>query len=550
MSAPRQITRLASRAISRRASPLGNGIIRNQRSSILSPCQSSSSSSNQYQVKGLSVRYGSHLPERSPNFVKPTEKHLNDLKKIVSSSLSSLDGTATQEELKSFNDDWMNKYHGNSKIVLKPKTTKEVSEIMKYCYQNDLAVVPQGGNTGLVGGSNPVHDEIILNLSNMNKIRSFDQVSGCLVADGGVVLEAADHYLAEKGFIFPLDLGAKGSCHIGGNVATNAGGLRLLRYGSLHGTVLGLEVVLPDGTIWNGLSKLRKDNTGFDIKQLFIGSEGTIGIITAVSIMCPRRPSAMNVAVFSLESYEAVQKVFAEAKGHLGEILSAFEFFDKQSYALVKHHQEENGEAERKVFETEGDFYCLIETGGSNAEHDEAKLTGLLEHLMENEMVLDGVLAQDSTQFQALWKLRELVPESAGKAGSVYKYDVSVPVAKMYEPVEQLRVKLREGGVLEGDGKMEGPIKAVTGYGHIGDGNIHINIVATKYTDEIEKIIEPYVYEVVSKYDGSISAEHGLGVMKAPYIGYSKNQTSIELMKKVKQMFDPKGLLNPYKYIV
>lgn len=443
----------------------------------------------------------------------------------------------------------MNKYHGKGPIVVKPKTTEEVSKVMKYCYDKGLAVVPQGGNTGLVGGSNPVHDEIILNLSNLSQIRSFDPVSGIFVADAGVILEVADNYLAEQGFIFPLDLGAKGSCHIGGNVATNAGGLRLLRYGSLHGTVLGLEVVLPDGTIWNGLSKLRKDNTGFDIKQLFIGSEGTIGIITAISILCPRRPSAMNVAVFSLPSYDAVQKVFGEAKTYLGEILSAFEFFDKQSYALVKKHQEENGET-RSVFEQEGDFYCLIETGGSNSEHDEAKLTALLEHLLTSDLVLDGVLAQDSTQFQSIWSLRELIPESAAKAGSVYKYDVSVPVGKMYGLVEKMRERLRKEGVLEGDGNPEGPIRAVAGYGHMGDGNLHINIVANKYTEEIEKVIEPYVYEIVAENEGSISAEHGLGVMKAPYIGYSKNETSIEVMKKVKHLFDPKGLLNPYKYIV
>nr|ODN92621.1 D-lactate dehydrogenase [Cryptococcus depauperatus CBS 7841] len=501
------------------------------------------------------VRLGSTLPPRA-NFTTPTEQHIRDIRQLLSSShslISTIDGSATADELKAYNDDWMNKYHGKSPMMVKPKSTEEVSKVMKYCHDNGLAVVPQGGNTGLVGGSNPVHDEIILNLANLSQIRSFDPVSGILVADGGVVLETADNYLAERGFIFPLDLGAKGSCHIGGNVATNAGGLRLLRYGSLHGTVLGLEVVLPDGTIWNGLSKLRKDNTGkslcFDLKQLFIGSEGTIGIITAISILCPRRPSAMNVAVCSLSSYEAVQKVFGEAKAYLGEILSAFEFFDKQSYALVKKHQEESGET-RNVFEQEGDFYCLIETGGSNSEHDEAKLTALLEHLLENEFVLDGVLAQDSTQFKSLWSLRELIPESAAKAGSVYKYDVSVPVGKMYRLVENMRLRLRERRVLEGDGNPQGRIRALAGYGHMGDGNLHINIVADKYAEDLEKIIEPYIYEIVAENEGSISAEHGLGVMKAPYIGYTKNKTSIEMMRKIKQLFDPKGLLNPYKYIV
>lgn len=345
-----------------------------------------------------------------------------------------------------------------------------------------------------------MHDEVVISTAGLNQVRSFDPVSGTLVADAGVILEAADNYLAERGFIFPLDLGAKGSCNIGGNVATNAGGLRLLRFGSLHGTVLGLEVVLPDGTIWNGLKTLRKDNTGLDIKQLFIGSEGSLGVITAVSILCPRRPKAMNVAVFSVESYEAVQQVFAEAKSHLGEILSAFEFWDAQAYDVVRHHKAEVGEEVRKVFETEGPFYCLIETGGSNGDHDEEKLGNLLEDLVTEGKVLDGVLAQDSTQFAGLWTLREGIPEACGKTGSVYKYDVSIPVKDMYSVVEKVRLRLRENGLLTGDGQAEGPIKACVGYGHMGDGNIHLNVVAPKYTDEIEAAIEPYVYEVVCEW--------------------------------------------------
>ncbi|KAI9635717.1 uncharacterized protein MKK02DRAFT_36818 [Dioszegia hungarica] len=499
-----------------------------------------------------SRRWGGSLPDRSSKFTKLTPDHIKAIRELLSSPgslISTLDNSASPEDLAGFNNDWMGKYFGKSPVVVKPKTPEEIGKVMKYCYDNDIAVVPQGGNTGLVGGSTPIHDELILSTANLSSVRSFDPVSGILVADAGAILETVDHYLAEKGFIFPLDLGAKGSCHIGGNVATNAGGLRLLRYGSLHGSVLGLEAVLPDGTVWDGLSTLRKDNTGFDLKQLFIGSEGTIGIITAVSILCPRRPTAMNVAVFSLPSYEAVQKVYAEAKSHLGEILSAFEFFDKQGFALSSKHIEEIHGSERKIFETEGDFYCLIETGGSNAEHDEAKLSGLLEHLMSNEMVLDGVLAQDQTQFASLWSLRELLPEACGKAGSVYKYDLSVPVGKMYGLVEKMRKRLRDEGLLVGDGQKEGPIRACVGYGHMGDGNLHINIVANKYSEEIEKVIEPYVYEIVAAENGSISAEHGLGVMKAPYVSYSKNQTSIDMMRKIKQLFDPKGLLNPYKYI-
>lgn len=279
------------------------------------------------------------------------------------------------DDIEPFNSDWMRKFRGHAQLVLKPSTKEEVSEILKYCNDNMLAVVPQGGNTGLVGGSVPVFDEIVLNLQKMNNIRSFDEVSGILVADAGVILEVADNYLAERQHIFPLDLGAKGSCQIGGNVSTNAGGLRLLRYGSLHGSVLGIEAVLPDGTIINDLSELRKNNTGYDMKQLFIGSEGTIGIITAISIQCPRRSPAVNVAYFGLESYEQAQKAFTAAKGYLGEILSAFEMMDGRSQKILK-------EVAGTKLPLEGDhpFYCLVETSGSNSDHDSEVRTPSVQH--------------------------------------------------------------------------------------------------------------------------------------------------------------------------
>ncbi|WVQ78193.1 hypothetical protein IAT38_000276 [Cryptococcus sp. DSM 104549] len=433
----------------------------------------------------------------------------------------------------------MNKYHGKSQVLVRPRSTEEVSKVLQWCNTENVAVVPQGGNTGLVGGSTPIHDEIILSLSALTSVRSFDPVSGILTAEAGIILEQANAYLAERGFIFPLDLGAKGSCQIGGNVATNAGGLRLLRYGSLRGSVLGLEVVLPDGRIWDGLSALRKDNTGYDLKQLFIGSEGTIGIITAISILCPRRPTSTNVAVFSLPSYDACLQVYSQAKSHLGEILSAFEFFDKEAYKAVKSHG-----GVKRVFEEEGEFYCLMETGGSNGEHDSEKLSNLFESLMSSSLILDGVLAQDTTQAAALWQIRELCPESLSKAGKAYKYDLSVPVGKMYDLVERTRERMVELGLLGGK------IKSVAGFGHMGDGNLHLNVVADEFSDEVQSAIEPFIYELVAEYNGSISAEHGLGAMKAPYISYSQSRTSVALMRRIKELFDPKAILNPYKYVL
>ena len=260
--------------------------------------------------------------------------------------------------LDNYNQDWMKKYKGNSKLVLRPKTTEQVSKIMQYCNQNKIAVCPQGGNTGLVGGSVPVNDEVILSTQLMNEITSFDSVSGILNVQAGCVLETLDNWLRERNFMMPLDLGAKGTCQIGGNVATNAGGLRLLRYGSLHGTILSLQVVLANGKILEMGKPLRKDNTGYDLKQLFIGSEGTLGIITGVSILAAPAPKATNVAVLGIDSFEQLQKAFILAKQNLGEIMSAFEFFDRSSLDLVVKHIDHM----REPFETQSPFYVLIET--------------------------------------------------------------------------------------------------------------------------------------------------------------------------------------------
>lgn len=455
-------------------------------------------------------------------------------KDLLGAESAIIDGVSTDasDDLEPFNSDWMRKYRGHTKLVLKPGTTEEVSRILKYCNDNLLAVVPQGGNSGLVGGSVPVFDEIVINTTRMNNIRSFDEVSGTLVVDAGCILEVVDHFLAEKNYIFPLDLGAKGSCHIGGNVATNAGGLRLLRYGSLHGNVLGIEAVLPDGTILDDLSKLRKNNTGYDIKQLFIGGEGTIGIITGVSILCPQRSKAVNVAFFGLESFEKVQKAFREAKGHLSEILSAFELMDRQSQDLV--HTVTN---KKRPLEGEHPFYCLIETSGSNPEHDSEKLERFLEHVMGEEIVSDGVLAQDETQIQSLWSWREGIPESLGHWGGVYKYDLSIPLAELYSLVEETRERLSKAGLIGKDDSY--PVVDVVGYGHMGDSNLHLNVATRRFDKEVEKQLEPFVYEWISKRNGSISAEHGLGIAKKAYIGYSRSDTMVRLMKEIKNLYDP-----------
>ncbi|KAK1835170.1 hypothetical protein QBC39DRAFT_341819 [Podospora conica] len=486
--------------------------------------------------------------QRDERFARLTPDHVAHFRRLLGDN-AVIDGVtapsaSVSDDLAPFNSDWMRKYRGHTQLVLKPATTAEVSQVLAYCNEHLLAVVPQGGNTGLVGGSVPVFDEIVLSLSRMNKIISFDPVSGVLVAEAGVILETADAHLASAPHphIFPLDLGAKGSCQLGGNLSTNAGGLRLLRYGSLHGTVLGLEAVLPSGQVIDDLCTLRKNNTGYDLKHLFIGAEGTLGAITKLAVHCPRRPAAQNVALLGLPSYAHCQRAFSAAKSHLSEILSAFELMDAGSQALVNLV---TGNAHPLA--DPHPFYCLVETSGSNAEHDADKLSAFLESVLESEIVSDGTLAADETQARTLWAWREGITEALGHLGGVYKYDVSIPLADMYALVEATRARVAEAGLI-GDGD-EFPVRAVVGYGHMGDANLHLNVATRRFDDRVEGVLEPFVYEWIQERQGSISAEHGLGLAKKKYIGYSRNDTMVGLMKQIKGLYDPKGIMNPYKYI-
>ncbi|KZS92940.1 FAD-binding domain-containing protein [Sistotremastrum niveocremeum HHB9708] len=472
-------------------------------------------------------------------------EHFTKILSSPSSVISTLSPSfSSSSDLENFNADWMGKYKGHATTVLKPRTTEEVSKILKYCWERQIHVVPQGGNTGLVGGSVPIQDELVISLSNLSKVRSFDPVSGILVADAGCVLESLSEHIAPHGFIMPLDLGAKGSCQIGGNVATNAGGLRLLRYGSLHGTVLGLEVVLPDGTVLDQLSTMRKDNTGYDLKQLFIGSEGTIGIITGVSILTPPAPKSTNNVVLALPSFSNVIPVFKATRQHLSEVLSAFEYFDRTAYDLALKH---GHAAPFPAEEVEGaECYVLLETSGGKKEHDDEKINTLLETLLSDEdsLILTGTLSQSPSQFASLWAIREGLTEAVSKEGKAYKYDISVPVSSFAEVVGTVRARCEEKGLIS-----RGLVKHVIGYGHVGDGNLHLNVIASEYNDEVAQTLEPFVYEVVASHRGSISAEHGIGVMKTHALKYSKDAISRQWMRKIKDIFDSKGIMNPGKVL-
>lgn len=434
-------------------------------------------------------------------------------------------------ELEGPNTDWLGIVRGSSATLLKPKTTEEVSAILSYCNKRKLAVCPQGGNTGLVGGSVPVFDEIIISTALMNEVESVDTLSGVVTCQSGCVLEALDNHVSQFGLMVPLDLGSKGSCHIGGNVSTNAGGLRLLRYGNLHGSVLGVEAVLASGEIVNCLSVMKKDNTGYDLKHLFIGSEGALGLITKVAINCPSRPQAVNLAFFGLQTFEDVLSIYKDVKSKLGEILSSCEFIDASSLECV----EKNLKLKSPI--SAHPFYMLIETSGSNSTHDEEKLNTFMEEALESGKVTDGTIVTEPSRMQNLWNIRERISESLVIEGYVHKYDISLPLPHFYKMVEDMRQHLGTAVI------------RCCGYGHIGDGNLHLNITSKEFDQELMSRIEPTIFEWTAKVNGSISAEHGIGFKKRNFIHYSKSHSAIALMRQLKSLMDPNGILNPYKVL-
>ena len=444
-------------------------------------------------------------------------------------------------ELQALNTDWMHRYIGTSPLCVRPQRTEQVAALLAYCQQRRLAVTPQGGNTGLVGGSVPVHDEIILSTSRMNRVLHWEPQTGTVTVEAGAVLQAVNAYCGQHGYRFPLDLGAKGSCQIGGNVATNASGSRFLRYGSLRGRVTGMEVVLADGTVLDlGLGRaLRKDNTGYDLKQWFIGSEGTLGVVTKVSVACAPAPAAVHTALLGLRrDFNAVLALSRRAQHQLGEILYALEFMDREAVTLLERQQSGASVGNPLAHQPDCGFYVLLETGGGVAEHDRARLESFLEQVVDDGLVLDGVLAQDQSQSEALWRMREGLSEAVSRAGPMtFKYDLSLPPSAYYQVVEQTRQRLQ----------LTDDAVQVVSWGHLGDGNVHLNVVAPTRDRQLQAALEPWVYAWVARHGGSVSAEHGIGRMKASCVQYSQSAAAIEKMRALKRMLDPYGILNPYK---
>jgi len=430
-------------------------------------------------------------------------------------------------------------FRGRSPLVLRPGSTAEVAAICKLANEHRIALVPQGGNTGLVGGQTPHNGEVVVSLRRLDKIRDIDPASNTMTCEAGVILQVAQQRAAAVDRLFPLSLGAEGSCTIGGNLSTNAGGTAALAYGVAREMALGLEVVLADGRVLNALSKLKKDNTGYDLRNLFIGAEGTLGIITAATLKLFPKPQAVETAYVGLKSPAQALKLLEIAQGEAGSSLTSFELLAETAVDFSIRH----GIGVRDPLAAKHAWYVLMELS-SMRDDARAALESILAKAMEQGIVDDAMLAANLSQRQALWKLRDEMSAAQKPEGGSIKHDISVPVAAVPAFIEEANaavVKLIPGSR---------PVP----FGHLGDGNIHYNVSQPVGGDTADFMarwheVNKVVFDIVLRMGGSISAEHGIGVLKRDELPDVKDRTAIELMRSFKALLDPNGIMNPGKVL-
>ena len=422
--------------------------------------------------------------------------------------------------------------------LVRPADPRGVADAMRICNHHGVAVVPQGGLTGLCGGSRAAGEEIALSLERLVGVQEVDPASATMTVLAGTPLQTVQQAAAEAGFFCPLDLGARGSCAIGGNLATNAGGNRVIRYGMARDMVLGIEVVLPDGTLMTSLNKMIKNNAGFDLKQLFIGSEGTLGIITRVVLRLFPKPASTMVALCAVDDYDGVLKLLAAARRDLGPVLSAFEAMWPDYWNLITTQVR----GVRDPFAGDGrgyGAYALVEALGTDTAADAPRFEAWLERLLEDGTVANAVVSQSLADQTAFWSLRDSVSELHSLWPGHMAFDIGLPVAAMDDYARRCKAAL-EAGV---------PGCASLFYGHIGDGNVHIIVyrpgAAVQPKDEVEAV----VYGLVREYGGTVSAEHGIGTLKQRWLAHARSPEEIALMRTLKAAMDPKGLLNPGKVV-
>ena len=443
-------------------------------------------------------------------------------------------------DLSAWENDWRQRARGHALAVVRPGTTVEVAAVVKACAAAGASIVPQGGNTGLVVGSVPDDSgtQVVLSLTRMNRVRAIDGANLTMTVDAGCVLQALQEAAEQAGFLFPLSLAAEGSCTIGGNLATNAGGTQVVRYGNARDLCLGLEVVTAQGAVWHGLTGLRKDNTGYDLRDLFVGSEGTLGVITAATMKLYPLPAAQLTAWAAVPSLESAVALLGLAHQHLGAGLTGFEVMGQFALSLVAKHF-----PQQRVPLWEDTHYCvLLENSDSESEeHARAQFERLLETAFENGVVSDAVVAESLQQAHALWHIRESIPLAQAEEGLNIKHDISIPVSSIPAFCAETDALLAR----------EIPGVRLVNFGHLGDGNLHYNVQAPADGDpkaflrEQEARVNTLVFDAVARFDGSISAEHGVGSLKADKLPHYKDPVALALMRSIKQALDPQNLLNP-----
>lgn len=449
----------------------------------------------------------------------------------------------TGDDTQSYVEDWRKQYVGKALAVVKPANVNEVAEIVKWCVVNKVAIVPQGGNTGLCGGATPDDSglQMIVSLTRLKQVRQIDATNNTLTVEAGCTLYEVQQLALSVERYFPLSLAAEGTCTIGGNLSTNAGGTAVLRYGNTRDLTLGLEVVTPQGEILSMLRGLRKDNTGYDLKHLFIGAEGSLGLITAATLKLFPKPQARLCALTALETPEQCLNLLNLARDDCDANLTAFEVISHECLGLVVQHVA----GTQNPFNAVHAWYALIEISNPYSEEKaREQLEGLLEQALENDVIQDAVCAQSLAQVQALWRLRESISEAESKEGRNIKHDVSIPISSLPD-----FMKITDAQIL-----TQFPGTKMVVFGHFGDGNLHYNVSCShiKNLDDWREMmpkISHVVHESVAAFNGSISAEHGLGQFKAKTINLYKSELEMRLMRQIKAVLDPHNIMNPGKVI-
>ena len=444
-------------------------------------------------------------------------------------------GVLTGEDVSSRSDSWPPMGGCQALAIVRPGSTAEVSEVLKLCHGQGQPVVTHGGMTGLVGGAKAGPGEIALSLERMNSVDPVDKVNRTVTVQAGVALQTVHEAAEDAGLLFPLDLGARGSATIGGTIATNAGGNGVIRYGMMREQLLGVEAVLADGTVISSMKDVIKNNTGYDLKQLFVGSEGTLGIITRAVLRLRPLPRSQNTALVAIDNFDKLGQFLKAMDSDLGGTLSAFEVMWNDFYTLIVG----NGEKHGLPLDTSHAFYVLVESTGGNEESDRTRFEAALEEALGKELIVDAVIAQSKQQRNDLWGIRDDVEGLFASLFPPMAFDISLSIQEMEDYVDEVRAALTD--------KWENARMVV--FGHLGDGNIHLGLGVGSLEPEVVHAVENIVYEALGRRGGVISAEHGIGLDKRAYLAHSRSAEEIALMKTIKMAIDPKNILNPGKIL-